>query len=181
MSYKRTPRTRKEQNLNHWLSFLLLKLEPIFTHELKAKCMLPEKVNSPFWDEKCNLMLFKRWFKDCVIYQRKFYLQVRESGIKNKMNCSQWSNQKINYYRTIFFPWKGHFAFFKPSKSENRGTAQLQSEMMAPVGHACLEMWHYASESGAGGGEFSNYSIVLLWSPVLSFSSKPRDEGEYHL
>ncbi|XP_075875933.1 MAM and LDL-receptor class A domain-containing protein 1 [Nelusetta ayraudi] len=44
----------------------------------------------------------------------------------------------------------GHFAYFRPLISDKRGTAQLQSEMMAAVDHACLEMWHYAQGWGTG-------------------------------
>lgn len=50
----------------------------------------------------------------------------------------------------FFFPFKGHFAYFRPLISDKRGTAQLQSEMMAAVDHACLEMWHYAQGWGTG-------------------------------
>ncbi|XP_018531715.2 MAM and LDL-receptor class A domain-containing protein 1 [Lates calcarifer] len=38
----------------------------------------------------------------------------------------------------------GHFAFFMVSKSKTETVARLESESMAPVDRACLELWHQA-------------------------------------
>lgn len=39
--------------------------------------------------------------------------------------------------------FSGHFAFFMASDSDKEEIAQLESESMAAVDQACLEMWHY--------------------------------------
>ncbi|XP_074507832.1 MAM and LDL-receptor class A domain-containing protein 1 [Sebastes fasciatus] len=49
----------------------------------------------------------------------------------------------------------GHFAFFEPSNREK--IARLESETMAAVDRACLEIWHYAQ----GWSSFGPSSITL--------------------
>lgn len=66
-------------------------------------------------------------------------------------------------YNVVLSLSVGHFAFIRASKSERQEIAQLESESMAAVDRACLELWHI-SEGWLADSEYNLRSY--LYAPA---------------